>query len=91
LGHTLAKLKLYKPSDRSNTLDLDLIVDAGSTYTRVKGARLSALELKPRGRRVFRTIEGRLVEREMGEAIIECEGERATTIVVFAEEGVLRF
>ena len=63
------------------------MVDAGSTYTRVKRARLSALELKPRGRRVFRTIEGRLVEREMGEAIIECEGERATTIVVFAEEG----
>jgi len=39
------------------------------------------------GRRVFRTVEGKLVEREVGEALIECEGERATTIVVFAEEG----
>ena len=34
----------------------------------------------------FRTIEGRVIEREIGEAVIECLGERATRIVVFAEE-----
>ena len=87
MGHTLAKVKLYSPSDQSKTLDLDLIVDTGSTYTWVKRARLSSLGLKHTGRRVFRTIEGKLIEREIGEAVIECEGERATTIVVFAEEG----
>ena len=38
---------------------------------------------------MFKTIEGKLVEREIGEALIECEGERATTMVVFAEEGDL--
>jgi len=49
--------------------------------------RLTSLELEPTGKRIFRTIEGRLVEREIGEAIIECRGEKATTIVFFAEEG----
>ena len=34
----------------------------------------------------FRTIEGRVIEREIGEAVTECLGERATTIVVFAED-----
>ncbi|WP_252900964.1 hypothetical protein [Vulcanisaeta sp. JCM 14467] len=35
----------------------------------------------------FRTIEGRVIERDIGEVIIESMGERATTIVVFAQEG----
>ncbi len=35
----------------------------------------------------FRTIDGKIVEREIGEVVIECLGERATTIVVFAEDG----
>jgi len=87
LGHTYAKVKLYSPTDPSKTLTLDLIVDTGSTYTWVKRAKLSELDLKPTGRRVFRTIEGRLVQREIGEAPIECKGEKATTILVFAEEG----
>ena len=34
----------------------------------------------------FRTTEGRVIEREIGEAVVECLGERATTIVVFAED-----
>lgn len=87
MGHTFARVKLYNPGDLSKTLDLDLIVDTGSTYTWVKRARLSSLELEPTGRRVFRTIEGKLVEREIGESLIEWGGEKATTILVFAEEG----
>jgi len=86
MGHIFAKVKIYNPGDQSKTLDLDLIVDTGSTYTWVKQAKLRSLGLKPTGRRVFRTIEGKLVKREIGEALIECGGERATTIVVFAED-----
>lgn len=33
------------------------------------------------------TIDGRLLERRVGEAVVEHGGERATTMVVFAEEG----
>jgi len=43
--------------------------------------------VKPTARWRFRTIDGRTVERDVGEAIIECLDERATTIVVFAERG----
>jgi len=34
----------------------------------------------------FRTIDGRVVERDIGEVVVECLGERATRIAVFAEE-----
>jgi len=86
VGHTFAKVKLYNPSDQSKVLDLDLIVDTGSTYTWVKRLRLESLGLEPTGERMFRTIEGKFVKREIGEALIECMGEKATTIVVFAEK-----
>jgi len=34
----------------------------------------------------FRTNDGRVVERDIGEAVVECLSGKATTIVVFAEE-----
>jgi predicted aspartyl protease len=86
MGHTFAKVSLYNPNDLSRVLDLNLIVDTGSTYTWVKKTKLNNLGIKPIGKRVFKTIEGRLIEREIGEAIIEYENEKITTIVVFAEE-----
>jgi hypothetical protein len=55
-------MRLYNPGDPSKALDLDLMVDTGSTYTWIKRARLNGLGLKPTGKRAFRTIEGKLVE-----------------------------
>ncbi|OYT52983.1 MAG: hypothetical protein B6U76_09115 [Desulfurococcales archaeon ex4484_217_2] len=63
-----------------------MLVDAGSMYTWIKRGRLERLGIRPMGRRRFRTMENRIIEREIGEAVIECLGRRATTIVVFAEE-----
>ena len=34
----------------------------------------------------FRGIDGRIVERRIGDALVECEGEQAPTVVVFAEK-----
>jgi predicted aspartyl protease len=86
MEHTFAKVSLYNPNDLSRVLDLNLIVNTGSTYTWVKKIKLNNLGIKPIGKRVFKTIEGRLIEREIGEVIIEYENEKITTIVVFAEE-----
>ena len=38
-------------------------------------------------RRRLRTVENRVIEREIGEAVVECLGRRAATIIVLAEEG----
>jgi len=86
MGHTIAKVKLSNPHSFKHT-ELELLVDTGSTYTWVKRSRLEELGIKPMGKWKFRTIEGRVIERDIGEAIVECLGERATRIVVFAEEG----
>lgn len=38
------------------------------------------------GRRRFRTIENRVIERDTGEVVIKCMGKKATCIIVFAGE-----
>jgi predicted aspartyl protease len=38
------------------------------------------------GRRGFKSINNRIIERDISEVIVECLGRRATTVVVFAEE-----
>ncbi|MET1160371.1 MAG: clan AA aspartic protease [Thermoprotei archaeon] len=86
MGHVIAKVKLYNPYDASKSMEYELLVDTGSTYTWIKRSILEKLGIKPIDKRRFRTIEGRVIEREIGEAVIECLGKRATCIVVFAEE-----
>jgi len=87
MGHTVARVRLYNPYDFSRFIDLELPVDTGSTYTWVKRRRLEELGVRPTAKWRFRTIDGRAVERDIGEVVVECLGERATRIVVFAEEG----
>ncbi len=86
MGHTIARIRLYNPHDLSKKLELELLVDTGSTYTWIKRNKLRELGIRPMDRRKFRTIENRVIERDIGEAVIECLGRRATTIIVFAEE-----
>jgi len=87
MGHVVAKVKLYSPRDLSKSLEVELLVDTGSTYSWVKRSRLEELGLRPMSRWKFKTIEGKVIERDIGEAVVECLGERATTVVVFAEDG----
>ena len=86
MGHTVAQVKVYNPHDKSKYLELELLVDTGSTYTWIKHDRLRKLNINPMSKRKFRTIGNRIIERHIGEAIVECMGRRATTIIVFAKE-----
>jgi Predicted aspartyl protease len=86
MGHATTTVKICNPQDSKKCLETGLIVDTGSTYTWVRREKLEAIGIRPSKIRKFRTIEGKTIEREAGEAIIECLGERATSIIVFAEK-----
>lgn len=74
MGYTSAKVKIYNPEDRSKFIELDLVVDTGSTYTWIKEDRLKGLGLKTMDVRSFRTIDNRVIKRSVGEAVVECLG-----------------
>jgi len=86
MGHTTATVKICNPQDNTKCVETELIVDTGSTYTWVRRERLEAIGIRPSKVRKFRTIESKTIKREVGEAVIECLGERATSIIVFAEK-----
>jgi predicted aspartyl protease len=86
MGHTIARVKIYNPKDESLKLELELLVDTVSTYTWIGHEKLTKLRIERMGRRGFKSIDNRIIERDISEVIIECLGRRATTVVVFAEE-----
>ena len=86
MGHTHANVKVYN-RDLSRFMEVELLVDTGSTYTWISEGILGDLEIKPKRGRTFRAIDGRLLKRDVGEAVVECMDEQATTVVVFARKG----
>ncbi len=87
MGYMSARVRICSPYDLSRCIDVELLVDTGSTYTWIRRERLEKLGIKPMTKWKFKTIDGRVIERDIGEVVMECLGEKATRIVVFAEEG----
>ena len=86
MGYTVARVKAYNPKDESLSLELELLVDTGSTYTWIRRDRLEKIRIKEMGRRGFRSIDNRIIERDVGEVVVECLSRKATTVVVFAND-----
>jgi len=84
MGHTSVRMKIC---GSAGSKEVELLVDTGSTYTWVSDKILKEIGVKPGKTWKFKTIDGRVIKREIGEAIVEWNGEKATTVVVFAKEG----
>ena len=52
----------------SKLVELEILVDTGSTYTWIRSERLKEIGIRPMDKRRFKTIEGKIIEREIGEA-----------------------
>jgi len=85
MGHTHVRVGVIDPST-SKREETELLVDTGSTYTWIAKSLLQRLDIKPQTEWTFKTVDGRLLKRQIGEAVVECMGERATTMIVFADE-----
>ncbi len=83
MGLTYADVRIRGPKGSE---DAKVLVDTGSTFTWIAEQVLEKAGVESTSRRRFRTIEGREIERPVGEALLEFSGERATTLVVFAEK-----
>jgi clan AA aspartic protease len=84
MGMTYAEVRISGSKSRD---ELRLLVDTGSLYTWIEKEILDRVGASKLGNRKFKTIEGREIERQVGEAVVESTGEKATRIVVFAMEG----
>jgi predicted aspartyl protease len=85
VGPTIAKVRVFGP-DRKISSAVELLVDTGSTYSWIDAVILKELGIESRAMWKFKSIDGRMIEREIGDAYMECLGEVGPSVVVFAEK-----
>ena len=82
---TLGVAALFAPDRRKELADV--MVDTGSEYSWVASPVLIELGIAPVRIDRFETGDGRVLEREVGFALLYAGGRSTATIVVFAQEG----
>ena len=66
---------------------MELSVDTGASFSWISKARLERLGVRPAYQMPFRTIDGRVLERDMAVVYIATNGRSVPDLVVMAEEG----
>lgn len=82
---TIAIAPLTRPDDRRELADV--MVDTGSEYNWIPRPLLSELGIEAQRIDRFETADGRVLEREIGFAMLFAGGRATPTIVVFADAG----
>jgi predicted aspartyl protease len=82
-----AKLRVWHPTHPDRVGEFELWVDTGAAYSWISRERLEALGIQPTGRREFRTIEGRTIERNMAAVFVSADGQTGGDTVAMAEPG----
>jgi predicted aspartyl protease len=87
MGTFSAKLRVWNPEHPEKVEELDLFVDTGAAHSWISRTRLERMGVVATRRMPFRTIEGRVLERDLGIVYIGTDGRSVPDIVVMAEPG----
>ncbi|HZD32394.1 MAG TPA: aspartyl protease family protein [Candidatus Angelobacter sp.] len=87
MGTFSAKLRVWNPANPESVEELDAFVDTGAAFSWIARTRLERLGLVATRRMQFRTIEGRIVERDLAIAYVGSGEYSAPDLVVMAEAG----
>ncbi len=78
------------PKDEARaTAPIEVLVDTGSELTWLQADLLRAIGVTARRKRRFHTATGNTVEREVGYAVLSCDGHETIDEVVLGEKGDL--
>jgi len=83
---TTIRIAHWSRPDRARDVE-GVMVDTGSEYNWIPRSILSELGIRPERVERFETADGRVIEREIGFALVSAAGRSAPTVVVFAGEG----
>jgi len=87
MGTFTTKFTIWNPLSPENVQELDALVDTGAAFSWISRQRLESLGLRPSRRMSFRSIDGRVMERDMTAVYIASAGYSAPDMVVMAESG----
>ena len=87
MGTFTTKFTIWNPVSPEKVQELNALVDTGAAFSWISRQRLEGLGLKPSRRMSFRTIDGRVMDRDMTAIYIASAGYSAPDMVVMAESG----
>jgi predicted aspartyl protease len=87
MGTFTTKLRLWKAEHPEAAEELGLLVDTGTSFSWILKARLERLGITAAYQMPFRTIDGRVLERDLAVVYIASDGRSVPDLVVMAEQG----
>jgi len=87
VGLFKSKLAVWNPASPSRVEELELLVDTGASYSWFLRQRVEALGIRPTGKMQFRTIDGRVLERDVAPVFVRSDGHVGGETIVVAESG----
>jgi predicted aspartyl protease len=87
MGTFTTKLRVSNPARPNAVEEVDVYVDTGAAFSWISRVRLERLGVGPIRQMSFRTIDGRVLQRDMAEVRIASNGYSAPDLVVMAESG----
>ena len=87
MGLTDVSLKIKNPGIPSKVVEGTFLVDSGATYTVLPNKYVKELDLKPSYVREFSLADGTVIKRNIGNALIEFNGEETAVPVVLGQRG----
>lgn len=85
MATVVVKVAIANPQDLTHRTYLEVLVDTGAVYSIVPGNLLHELGVEPLARKVFKTADGRSVERLLTDVTLFYNGEQGATRVIFGE------
>jgi predicted aspartyl protease len=86
MGLFQTKLAVWNPAAPGQTQEFDLWVDTGAAYSWLSRRKLEAMGISASDRMEFRTIEGKLIQRDVAPVFLRHNGRIGGDTVVLAEE-----
>lgn len=87
MGMTKVNLSVKNPRDPRKVYKGEFLVDSGATFTVVPGIVLKKLGIKPQGEERFVLADGKVIKRNIGNALYEYMGIERAAPVMFGEKG----
>ena len=87
MGLTIVKAKVFKTLESKTTLEANLLVDSGATYSLLPLSICKKLKLKEMRKMEFVLADGTIITRSLSECCFEIEGIKATSPIIIGQKG----
>jgi predicted aspartyl protease len=78
---------VWNPANPKNAEEVEVIVDTGAAFSWISRTRLERMGIAANRQIPFRTIDGRILQRDVAFAHVATNGYSAPDLVVMAEAG----